>query len=53
MKIFNLALSVVKAVNSPNLQLQVDIFHLQHIHGNVTHRLQQLLPFTGNFNSIM
>ncbi|OXA52338.1 putative hydroxypyruvate isomerase [Folsomia candida] len=45
---FDAALSVVKAVNSPNLQLQVDIFHLQHIHGNVTHRLQQLLPFTGH-----
>lgn len=45
---FDEGLKYVKAVNSPNLKLQLDIFHLQHICGNLTNRIKELLPFVGH-----
>jgi hypothetical protein len=37
----------VKKVNSPNLKLMLDMFHLQHLHGNVTRNIKELLPYVG------
>ena len=45
--IFFTALSVIKSINSPYLKLQLDIFHLQHISGNLTKSIETLLPFVG------
>ena len=42
------ALHVIKKINSPNLKLQLDIFHLQHIKGNLTQNIKQLLPYVGH-----
>jgi hypothetical protein len=40
---------VVKKVNSPNLKLMLDMFHLQHLHGNLTLNIKELLPHVGEF----
>jgi hypothetical protein len=37
----------VKKVNSPNLKLMLDMFHLQHLHGNLTRNIKELLPYVG------
>jgi hydroxypyruvate isomerase len=38
---------VVKKVNSPNLKLMLDMFHLQHLNGNLTLNIKELLPYVG------
>jgi hypothetical protein len=38
---------VVKKVNSPNLKLMLDMFHLQHLHGNLTQNIKDMLPYVG------
>lgn len=43
-----LALSVVKAVNSPNLKIMVDIFHMQHIRGNITNSIRHFADYIGH-----
>ena len=43
---------VVKAVNSPSVRLQLDLFHLQMISGNVTNNIRELLPITGMYDTI-
>lgn len=40
-------LDVVKKVNSPNLKLMLDMFHLQHLHGNLTQNIKEMLPYVG------
>ncbi|XP_037074784.1 putative hydroxypyruvate isomerase [Pollicipes pollicipes] len=45
---FQYALEVIKQVNSDHLRLQVDIFHLQNICGNISNNLKELLPYTGH-----
>lgn len=42
------ALSVVKAVNSPNLKIMVDIFHMQHISGNITNNIRDFADYIGH-----
>ena len=42
-----LALQIVKEINSDSLKLQLDIFHLQLIEGNLTNRIKELLPYIG------
>lgn len=44
---FFIGLDVVKKINKPNLKLQLDIFHLQHICGNITKNIKELLPYVG------
>lgn len=34
-------------MDSKALKLQLDVFHLQMLEGNLTNRIQELLPFTG------
>ncbi|XP_076618192.1 hydroxypyruvate isomerase-like protein Gip [Colletes latitarsis] len=48
MNSFQKGLDVVKRINSPNLKLQLDIFHLQHICGNITKNIKELLPYIGH-----
>ncbi|KAG1683096.1 putative hydroxypyruvate isomerase [Nymphon striatum] len=45
---FKLAEEIVKAVHSPNMRLQLDVFHLQIICGNMTRNIQRLLPLVGH-----
>lgn len=42
------ALSVVKKIQSPNLKIMLDIFHMQHIRGNITNSLQELKDYCGH-----
>lgn len=45
--IFYLGLDVIKKINKSNLKLQLDIFHLQHICGNITKNIKEFLPYIG------
>ncbi|XP_076262060.1 hydroxypyruvate isomerase-like protein Gip isoform X2 [Rhynchophorus ferrugineus] len=42
------AVNVLKTVNSPYLKLQLDIFHLQLIKGDITHTIEELKQFVGH-----
>jgi len=42
------AIDVLKKINSPNLKLQLDIFHLQQIKGDLTNSIKSLLPYVGH-----
>jgi len=42
------AVSLVEGLASPWIRLQLDIFHLQQIEGNVSRRIQELLPLVGH-----
>ncbi|KAK9303844.1 hypothetical protein QLX08_004576 [Tetragonisca angustula] len=48
MNSFQKGLDVVKKINKTNLKLQLDIFHLQHICGNITKNIKELLPYIGH-----
>lgn len=45
---FNKALNVIKKINSPNLKLQLDLFHLQFLRGNLTNNVKDMLPYVGH-----
>lgn len=45
---FNKALNVIKKINSPNLKLQLDLFHLQFLRGNITNNIKDMLPYVGH-----
>ncbi|CAG7825303.1 unnamed protein product [Allacma fusca] len=45
---YNEALELVKKIDSPFLQLQIDIFHLQKIQGNLTKFLRAAIPVTAH-----
>lgn len=42
------AIEVLNKINSPNLKLQLDIFHLQQIKGDLTNNIKSLLPYVGH-----
>lgn len=48
---FDKALKYIKKVNNPSLKLQLDIFHLQMICGNLTENIQLLMPFVGHIQA--
>ncbi|KAL1518009.1 hypothetical protein ABEB36_001697 [Hypothenemus hampei] len=48
MNSYERAIEVLKEVNSSSLKLQLDIFHLQLIKGNITHTIQEVQPFIGH-----
>ncbi|KAJ9579304.1 hypothetical protein L9F63_024593 [Diploptera punctata] len=48
MNSFEKGLEVIKKVNSPNMKLMLDIFHLQQICGNLTRNITELMPFVGH-----
>ena len=39
--------SLVRHFDSPHLRLQLDIFHLQFLRGDLTHSIDRFLPITG------
>ena len=43
---------MVQKINSPFIRLQLDCFHLQFIHGNLTNRIKEALPYIGMKKSI-
>ncbi|XP_013789462.1 putative hydroxypyruvate isomerase [Limulus polyphemus] len=45
---FDQAVSYIKKINSPFLKLQLDIFHLQMICGNLTNNIRELLQYVGH-----
>ena len=46
---FDTALTIVKSVDSPHIRLQLDLFHLQLISGDITHTIKKVLPYVGKF----
>lgn len=45
---FETAQSLIEKINSPHLRLQLDIFHMQMICGNVTNNIKKLMPIVGH-----
>lgn len=45
---YDRAVNVLNKINSPNLKLQLDIFHLQQIKGDLTNNIKTLLPYVGH-----
>ncbi|XP_018569183.1 putative hydroxypyruvate isomerase isoform X2 [Anoplophora glabripennis] len=48
MNSFEKALSVIEKINSPNLKLMLDVFHLQLIRGNISNTIKELIKFIGH-----
>ncbi|XP_067003135.1 putative hydroxypyruvate isomerase [Anabrus simplex] len=48
MNSYDKGLELVKKINSPNLKLMMDLFHLQHLRGNLTNNITDLLPYVGH-----
>ena len=42
------AVQLVKDFNSPWVRLQLDVFHMQQIKGNITRNIKDLLPIVGH-----
>ena len=42
------AVQLVKDLNSPWVRLQLDVFHMQQIKGNITRNINDLLPIVGH-----
>lgn len=45
---YDKAIQMVKRINSPNLRIMLDIFHLQQIRGNVTRGIRELRDYIGH-----
>ncbi|XP_013186263.2 putative hydroxypyruvate isomerase [Amyelois transitella] len=45
---FGKAVEIIKRINSPHLKLQLDIFHLQHICGDLSYNIKNLMPYVGH-----
>uniref|UniRef100_A0A0C9QZ82 Gip_1 protein n=2 Tax=Fopius arisanus TaxID=64838 RepID=A0A0C9QZ82_9HYME len=48
MNCYDKGLAVVKKINSPHLKLMFDIFHLQHLKGNVTNTIKENFNYLGH-----
>ncbi|CAH1153444.1 unnamed protein product [Phaedon cochleariae] len=48
MNCYDKALSVIKKINSPNLKLMLDIFHLQLIRGNIANTIREFKEHIGH-----
>ena len=42
-----LAEEVINEINSPNIRLLMDFYHMQRLCGNLTNNIKRLLPITG------
>ncbi|GBP36180.1 Putative hydroxypyruvate isomerase [Eumeta japonica] len=42
------AIDIIKKINNPHLKLQLDIFHLQHIAGDLSHNIRDMMPYVGH-----
>ncbi|XP_075984403.1 hydroxypyruvate isomerase-like protein Gip [Anticarsia gemmatalis] len=45
---FHKALDIIKRINSPNLKLMLDVFHLQQIMGDISHSITKFMPYVGH-----
>ncbi|XP_049884943.1 putative hydroxypyruvate isomerase [Pectinophora gossypiella] len=45
---YSKAIEIIKRINSPNLKLQLDTFHLQHIAGDLSHNIKNFMPYVGH-----
>jgi len=45
---FSDGMEIVRKLNHPNIRLQMDIFHLQQLTGNICRQMEQLLPWVGH-----
>ncbi|KAJ0172219.1 hypothetical protein K1T71_012192 [Dendrolimus kikuchii] len=45
---FTKAVEIIKRINSPNLKLMLDVFHLQQISGDLSHAITNLMPYVGH-----
>lgn len=45
---YDRAIDVLNQINSPHMKLQLDIFHLQQITGDLTNNIKRLLPHVGH-----
>jgi hydroxypyruvate isomerase len=43
-----MAMQILRAVDRPNLKLQFDVYHVQIMEGDLTRRLEDLLPLIGH-----
>ncbi|XP_050293759.1 putative hydroxypyruvate isomerase [Anthonomus grandis grandis] len=48
MNSYEKAINVIKTINSPFIKLQLDIFHLQLIKGQITHTAREVKPYVGH-----
>ncbi|KAK6103227.1 Hypothetical 29.7 kDa protein C05D11.5 in chromosome III, putative [Brugia malayi] len=48
MNSYSKAVKVLKEINEPNLQIMLDIFHVQQICGQLTTTIETLAPFVGH-----
>lgn len=48
MNSYQKGLDVIKKINSPSLKLLLDVFHMQHICGNITNNIKEFLPYIGH-----
>lgn len=46
------AVEIIKRINSPNLKLMLDVFHLQQISGDLSHAITKLMPYVGHVQVI-
>lgn len=42
------AIEVIKTINSPNLKIMLDLFHLQMIKGNLTNTINEIMDYVGH-----
>uniref|UniRef100_S4PWU6 Putative hydroxypyruvate isomerase n=1 Tax=Pararge aegeria TaxID=116150 RepID=S4PWU6_9NEOP len=42
------AVDIIKRIDSDHLKLQLDIFHLQHIVGDLSYNIKNLMPYVGH-----
>lgn len=42
------AVEILEKVNSTHIKLLVDLYHLQHIKGNITNTIRDLMPLIGH-----
>ncbi len=45
---FDMAANLVKEINHPHLKLQLDIFHLQYLKGNITNNIAKFASMAGH-----
>lgn len=48
---WNEGVEIVKAINSPNLKLLYDVYHMQIMHGNVISTIERDIEHIGHFHS--
>ena len=45
---FKEGLDLVRQLDHPNIKLQLDLFHLQQIEGNLSRNIEKYLPYVGH-----